>query len=70
MALIKCKECGKEISDKSDKCPHCGAPLDPTAESLKSLGSGMQSLGVGCSGCATFLIIVGIVVWIFASCSR
>ncbi len=24
MALIKCKECGKEISDKSDICPHCG----------------------------------------------
>ena len=24
MALIKCKECGKEISDKADHCPHCG----------------------------------------------
>lgn len=27
MALIKCPECGKEISDKSDKCIHCGYPL-------------------------------------------
>lgn len=27
MALIKCPECGKEISDKSDKCIHCGFPL-------------------------------------------
>lgn len=26
MALTKCKECGKEISIKADKCPHCGAP--------------------------------------------
>ena len=26
MALIKCEECGKEISDKADKCPNCGAP--------------------------------------------
>lgn len=26
MALIKCEECGKEISDKSKKCPNCGAP--------------------------------------------
>lgn len=25
MALIKCIECGKEISDKAKKCPHCGA---------------------------------------------
>ncbi len=27
MSLIKCPECGKEISDKSDKCIHCGYPL-------------------------------------------
>ena len=24
MALIKCKECGKDISDKADVCVHCG----------------------------------------------
>ena len=28
MALIKCPECGKEISDKSKHCIHCGYPLD------------------------------------------
>ena len=28
MALIKCPECGKEISDKSSQCIHCGYPLD------------------------------------------
>ena len=26
MALIKCKECGNEISKKAEKCPNCGAP--------------------------------------------
>lgn len=26
MALIKCKECGKDISDSSTECIHCGAP--------------------------------------------
>lgn len=26
--LIKCPECGKEISDKSKQCIHCGFPLD------------------------------------------
>ena len=26
MALIKCKECGKDISDTTDVCIHCGAP--------------------------------------------
>ncbi len=27
MALIKCPECNKEISDKADACPHCAYPL-------------------------------------------
>ena len=27
MALIKCPECGKEISDKASACIHCGYPL-------------------------------------------
>ncbi len=31
MALIKCQECGKEISDKANVCPNCGykKPLNP-----------------------------------------
>jgi hypothetical protein len=24
MALVACKECGKQISDKAEVCPHCG----------------------------------------------
>lgn len=28
MALIKCPECGKEISDKAGKCPYCGYPIE------------------------------------------
>lgn len=27
MALINCKECGKQVSDKAKICPHCGAHL-------------------------------------------
>lgn len=27
MALIKCPECGKDISDKAQSCPHCGNPM-------------------------------------------
>ena len=36
MALIKCPECGKEISDKSDKCIHCGYPLSKECENQSS----------------------------------
>lgn len=28
MALIKCPECGKEISDKAKTCIHCGYPIE------------------------------------------
>lgn len=28
MALIKCNECGKEISDKAKTCPNCGCPVN------------------------------------------
>lgn len=27
MALIYCKECGRQISDQAYSCPHCGCPL-------------------------------------------
>jgi len=27
MALVKCSECSKEISDKATACPFCGNPL-------------------------------------------
>lgn len=36
MALIKCPECGKEISDKASACIHCGYPLQKLPESIES----------------------------------
>ncbi|HHV10426.1 MAG TPA: hypothetical protein GXX75_09145 [Clostridiales bacterium] len=27
MALIRCPECCKDISDKADRCPNCGYPI-------------------------------------------
>ena len=32
MALIKCPECGKEISNKAKMCIHCGYPMDEYKE--------------------------------------
>jgi hypothetical protein len=31
MALIRCMECGREVSDKATTCPNCGAPVDPAS---------------------------------------
>lgn len=28
MALIKCPECGREVSDKARSCPGCGHPFE------------------------------------------
>lgn len=36
MALIKCPECGKEVSNKAAACPYCGMPFMEMEESLLS----------------------------------
>lgn len=28
MALIKCSECGRDVSDKAPACPYCGCPME------------------------------------------
>jgi len=43
MALIKCYECGKEISDKATSCPHCGAPIDKTTAKRTSFPQSEQT---------------------------
>lgn len=36
MALIKCHECGNQVSDKATYCPHCGYPLlDKTSTKIE-----------------------------------
>lgn len=32
MALIKCPECGHDISDKAERCIHCGSPITNSVE--------------------------------------
>ncbi len=64
MALIKCKECGKEISDKAKNCPHCGRPVSKLQSKLlnkiKKIKS--QSVYMITAGLfLTFLIILIIV---------
>ena len=61
MALIKCKECGYEVSEKANSCPKCGAP-SLAAEKIQKVKAGALS------GCALILaaplvLIVGFVVF-------
>ena len=48
MALITCKECGREVSSKADKCPHCGIKVK----------SGTSYIAVLCIVCAISLVLV------------
>jgi hypothetical protein len=34
MALVKCRECGSQISDSAATCPHCGVSAPAGAASL------------------------------------
>lgn len=44
MALIKCTECGAEISDLATTCPKCGAPLTENVEPIDSMEEVDESL--------------------------
>lgn len=37
MALIKCPKCGKEMSDRADRCPQCGTPIDEIKTALEKI---------------------------------
>lgn len=48
MALVKCKECGKEVSETANTCPHCGA---------KNPGITPAKVGKGCLGVFVFALV-------------
>ena len=51
MALIKCDECSKEISDKAKTCPICGCPTKFSLEKAEKTNKAAKSiffiLGIG-----------------------
>jgi len=51
MALIRCKYCDKDISDKAKNCPHCGGELIEEAQGSE------QSLEIPamCEECGTYI---------------
>ncbi len=37
MPLIRCADCGKDISDRADACPHCGCPVSVSIAEAEKL---------------------------------
>ncbi len=48
MALIKCSKCGKEISDKSSKCVHCGNTTKKFENAVKLKNSESFNKKINC----------------------
>jgi len=74
MVLIKCPECGSEVSDKAEKCPKCAYPIK-FAGNISEIKSDSKPVVIvkpkeGCFlqtlnfGCAVITIIIGIIVLI------
>lgn len=43
MSLIKCPECGREISDKAINCPQCGYPVNTSSSTKPRVKNGRPS---------------------------
>lgn len=46
MALIRCPECGREISSQARACPACGYPVEPGREKSLAEGHALHSPGL------------------------
>ena len=55
MSLIKCPECGKEISNKAISCPMCGYPIKEEINKLSSKSASTTGMNV-CPKCGKFII--------------
>lgn len=83
MALIKCNECGNQVSDQAVACPKCGAPVkqEPTKNTEKQFVSVIQdgefvknkeavknqSSATGCGAILLIAIILAALSTIFGS---
>lgn len=63
MAMIKCKECGKEMSDRANMCPHCGCQFEIINSYYQNENYGMAIAAL----ISSFIIpIVGLILGIIA----
>jgi hypothetical protein len=50
MALIKCNECGHEVSDKASVCPNCGCPIEKKL-TCEECGNQLSANDTTCPNC-------------------
>lgn len=65
MALIKCPDCGREVSSRAPVCPQCGGPIaagsvvDP--KTVHGRGEGVFLKSMNC-GCIAVLLLIACVI--------
>lgn len=63
MALIKCPECGGEISDKAVQCPHCGYEMtvlmnEPIENNIPNKKQQYIGIGMCILACVLFIFAI------------
>ena len=73
MALIKCPECGKEVSDTAKVCIHCGFELSKNQglsekgkNTINNLKNKFGKKKLICFGIVLAIIILALIVFVFA----
>ena len=70
MALIRCPDCGSEVSDAAPACPKCGRPIAPPTPVNVTVGAApVQKPAKKTSGCAV-VFLVAIVAFVIYAASR
>ena len=62
MALIKCSECGRQVSDKAESCPQCGAPIASALET-EAAGIKLRTIQQTSKRLKTHILISAVLFW-------
>lgn len=62
MALIKCSECGRQVSDKAESCPQCGAPIASALET-EATGAKLRTIQQTSKRLRTHILISAVLFW-------
>lgn len=66
MALIKCDNCGKEISNRADSCVYCGVKLDDNKKQVDSKCHSDAGIKRNIKFFLTLAKVLKIIIFIFA----
>ncbi|MBR6077308.1 MAG: zinc ribbon domain-containing protein [Paludibacteraceae bacterium] len=51
MAIIKCPECGQQVSDSAESCPHCGIRIVDNVKTCPDCGTVVKKGDAACPSC-------------------